>query len=201
MAEAIDDSLHHLSEDDLRAIAYYLKSVPAMHDPADTRPVFAWGEAADDLNSIRGVALPQDPDQMTGPRLYDAYCATCHQARAQGSFDGGLPALFHNTALGRHDANNLVMIMLACLHRKPDVFMPPFARDLSDQQLATLASYLTRRYGNPQASVTAKKVRTLRVGGGAGNLLPAIWIGLVAVSLLIFAALFWLVRRQRGRRL
>jgi mono/diheme cytochrome c family protein len=54
---------------------------------------------------VRVVALPQDPEQMTGPQLYDAYCATCHQARGQGSFDGGLPPLFHNTALGRHDAH------------------------------------------------------------------------------------------------
>ncbi|MEO8154924.1 MAG: hypothetical protein ABI605_17810 [Rhizobacter sp.] len=50
-----------------------------------------------------------------------------------GSFDGGLPSLFHNTALGRVNTNNLVMVMLEGLHRQPDVLMPSFAKDLSDR--------------------------------------------------------------------
>jgi len=112
MAEAVDNSLHLLTRDDLKAIAVYLKTVPPVHDPADTQPVFAWGSPSDELTSIRGVALPQDRNSMTGPQLYDAYCATCHQAEGQGSFDGGLPSLLHNTALGRINTNNLVIVML-----------------------------------------------------------------------------------------
>jgi mono/diheme cytochrome c family protein len=56
---------------------------------------------------------------VSGPQLYDAYCATCHQARGQGSFEGGLPSLLQNTALGRENINNLVMVMLEGLHRQP----------------------------------------------------------------------------------
>jgi len=169
MAEAIDHSLRHMADEDLRAIATYLKTVPALHEPADTRPAYAWGAAADDLNSIRGVALPEDPNRMTGPQLYDAYCATCHQDRAQGSLDGGLPPLFHNTALGRANTNNLVMVMLEGVQRQadaPDARMPGFARELSDQQIATLGGYLTQRYGNPKATVTVGQVANLRAGFG-----------------------------------
>ena len=202
MAEVIDHSLRRLSEDDLRAIAVYLKTVPALREAADTRPVYAWGAAADDLNSIRGVALPKDPNHMTGPQLYDAYCATCHQARGQGSFDGGLPPLFHNTALGRANTNNLVMVMLEGVQRQPDspdVLMPGFARELSDQQIATLGSYLTERYGNPKAAVTVGQVANLRAGGASSNLILAARLGMAVAVMVLIAAIFAFLRKRRNR--
>lgn len=196
MAEAIDHSLRHLSTKDLRAIAVYLKIVPALHDAADTRSVDAWGAAGDDLNSIRGVALPKDPNRMTGPQLYDAWCASCHQARGQGSFGGGLPRLYHNAALGRTNTNNLVMVMLDGIRREDhgqQVVMPGFSR-LSDFQLATLGSYLTQRYGNPHATVTVAQVEALRAGGAPSHLvlfvrLAMIIVGIVIVAIIILSAL------------
>ena len=120
MAEAVDHSLRHLNDDDLRAIAAYVKTVPALHDNADTRPPFAWGAAADAVSSIRGVELPKDPNQMSGPQLYDAYCATCHGSGGEGADNGVLPSLFHNTALGSSNTNNLVMVILEGVHPQPD---------------------------------------------------------------------------------
>lgn len=200
MAEAIDHSLRHLTDADLHAIAVYLKSVPPQHDAADTKPVYAWGSAADDLNSIRGVALPADPNQMTGPQLYDAQCATCHQARGQGSFDGGLPPLFHNTAVGRTNTNNLVMVMLEGIQRQGDsheVLMPGFKKELSDQQIATLGTYLTKTFGNPNAVVSVEQVKTLRAGGAASNLVMLARVGGGIVIVVIIALLFMLRRRRR----
>ncbi len=198
MAEAIDASLRHLDESDLRAMATYLHSVPPLRDAADTRPVFSWGAAGDDLASIRGVALPKDLNEMTGPQLFDAHCATCHQAQGQGSFDGGLPSLFNNTALGRVNTNNLVMVMLEGLHRHPDILMPGFAKDLSDRQIATLGSYLTQRYGNPNAQVTAGQVAMLRSGGASSNLVLLARAAMVAAVLLIVVVIgLWARRRRR----
>ncbi|MEG1324225.1 MAG: c-type cytochrome, partial [Janthinobacterium sp.] len=88
MAEAIDHSLKHLNDADLHAIAHYIKSVPAIRDKADTQPVTQWGKAGDELASIRGVPLPQNLNKMSGAQLYDAQCASCHQAKGEGSFDG-----------------------------------------------------------------------------------------------------------------
>lgn len=202
MAEAIDHSLRHLNEADLRAMAVYLKTVPAQRDAADTQPVYAWGKASDDLNSIRGVALPKDLNEMTGPQLYDAHCATCHQARGQGSFDGGLPPLFHNTALGRANTNNLVMVMLEGIQRQADtteIRMPAFAKQLSDRQIATLGSYLLERYGNPQARVSADQVKNLRAGGGSSNLVWMARLGMLAAVVLVVAAFFAFRRRKREK--
>lgn len=130
MAEAVDNRLRHMRNEDLHAM-----TVP------DTRPANAWGTAGDELASIRGAALPRNEDEWSGEHIYDAYCATCHQAQGQGSFDGKLPSLFHNTALGRTNTNNLIMAILEGVHRQPDVDMPGFAHDLSDRQVATLGTY------------------------------------------------------------
>ncbi len=204
MAEVIDNSLRHLSEDDVRAIAVYLKSVPAQHNPADTQPAYAWGAAGNDLGSIRGTAWPAKRDALTGPQLYDAYCATCHQASGQGSFDGGLPPLFHNVALGRGNTDNLVLVMLEGLRRHApgeEVRMPGFAAELSDVQMATLGNYLVQRYGNPRARISAEQVRALRGDAGASSGL--VWaarggVGLVLV-LLVWLLAMVLFRRRPAR--
>ena len=119
----------------------------------------------------------------------------------QGSFDGGLPPLFHNTALGRSNTNNLVMVMLDGIHREtdpPEFPMPGFAK-LSDRQLATLGSYLTQRYGNPNAAVTLAQVTTLRAGGAASHLVLLARLAIAVGIIAIFAALVFFVRRRRSR--
>jgi mono/diheme cytochrome c family protein len=201
MAEAIDHSLRFLTPEDLKAIAVYVKSIPAVRDAADTKPVFTWGSPSDELASIRGVAWPQDRDKMSGPQLYDAYCATCHQADGQGSFEGGLPSLIHNTALGRENTDNLVMVILDGLRRQPDVLMPGFAGELSDTQVATLGNYLTRHFGNPAATVSVQQVATLRAGGPTADwLILAARIGLAvgALVIVLLVALFMRWRRSKG---
>lgn len=112
MAEAIDNSLRFLSAEDLHAIAAHLKTVPPVRDAGDSKPVFSRGSPSDELASIGGTTWSSNPDSMTGAQLYDAWCATCHQAGGRGSFDGTLPSLLHNTALGRANIDNLVMVML-----------------------------------------------------------------------------------------
>ena len=201
MAEAIDHSLGRLTDADLRAIAVYLKTVPRVHDPADSRPRYAWGSASNELSAVRGVVTPREGDAMSGPQLYDAWCATCHQVDAQGSFDGGLPPLFHNTALGQPSSNNLVLVMLEGIHRQgefAELPMPAFAH-LSDRQLATLGSWLTRRYGNPAASVTDDQVATLRRGGSPSHLVIAVQAA-IALVVAVVAALLVAWRRRSNER-
>jgi mono/diheme cytochrome c family protein len=205
MAEAIDRSLRHLSEDDLRAIAIYVKSVPAVHDAADTVPVYARGAAANGMAYLRGEALPTDPDKMSGAQLFDAHCATCHQAGGQGSFDGRLPSLFHNTVLGRDNGANLVMAMLDGVQREQEqgdaleTRMPAFRKVLSDTQVATLATYLTATYGNPQVKVSAEEVRTLRSGGPTSSLVTLARVGMALGVLVLLALAFWLIGRRKRR--
>ena len=89
------------------------------------------------------------------------------------------------------------MVMLDGVYREtdpPDLRMPGFAK-LSDRQLATLGSYLTRRYGNPQATVTMEQVATLRAGGAASHLVLIARLAIAAGMIVVFAALVFFVRR------
>jgi mono/diheme cytochrome c family protein len=203
MAEAVDHSLAYLDGADLRAIALFLKQVPPQRDRADTRPVYAWGGPSDELNNIRGVTWPADRNQLSGAQLYDAHCATCHHARGQGSAGGGMPALFHTTTLGRSNTDNLVMVMLDGIVRgadASDVLMPGFRKVLSDQQAATLGTYLSHRYGNPASTVTAAQVAALRAGGAPSSMVAVVRAAMVAAAALVVLALLIIVRRRRQRR-
>lgn len=137
---------------------------------------------------------------MTGAQIYDGYCASCHQAQGQGSFDGGLPSLSHNTAVGRSNSHNLVMVILEGIHRKSDgsdVRMPGFAKELTDPQIATLASYLTKHYGNPGTQISVDQVVEQRAGGAKSHL-AALAQGAIAVGVIVVLILaFWLIRRRR----
>ncbi|MDB6050922.1 MAG: cytochrome [Pseudomonas sp.] len=200
MAEAVDHSLQYLTSADAQAIAVYLKSVPAHRDPADSKPVYALGQKTDELGSVRGIALPADPNKMSGAQIYDGYCASCHQAQGQGSFEGGLPSLSHNTAVGRSNTHNLVMVILEGIHRNSDgsdLRMPGFARTLTDPQIATLVSYLTRLYGNPEANVSVAQVQQRRGGGAESSLIAWVQGAMVGGVMIVLTLMVWFVRRRR----
>ncbi len=200
MAEAIDHSLVHLTDADRRAIAVYLLGAPARRDPSDTRAPFAWGGPGGDVDSVRGMPWPEDRDRMSGPQLYDAHCATCHGAEGQGSFEGGLPSLFHNSALGRVDTSNLVMVILDGVHRGGEaggVRMPAYAAQLSDPQVATLGNWLLQRYGRPQATVAVAQVAKSRAGGASSSLVWMVRGGLGILVLLAVSAIFAAATRER----
>jgi mono/diheme cytochrome c family protein len=208
MAEAVDDSLSQLSDGDLRAMAVYLGSTPPVRDAAETQPAYAWGGPKSDVDSIRGIPLPADANQLSGPQLYDMHCASCHQASAEGVADPdggvGLPSLFHNTALGHSNANNLVMVMLAGIHRQDDgkaVLMPGFANAMSDQQVATLTNYLLGEYGNPNTHVTVEQVSDLRGGGTSSNVVSYARAALAALVVIVLGGWVGLRARRRARSL
>ena len=206
MAEAVDNSFQHLRDDDLRAMAVYLRTTPPVHQAGDHQPAYAWGSPKAGFEEIRGEPLPQDANRMSGPQLYDAYCSSCHQARGEGvgqGIDGpGLPSLFHNSALGHTNTNNLVMVMLEGVHRQagaPDTLMPAFGHLLSDQQIATLGNYLLKQYGNPDSSVTTEQVKTLRSGGEKPVLVTIVRAGMVVGALFVIGILAFLMLARRRK--
>jgi len=206
MAEAIDHSLRHLTPNDLDAIALYVKSVPALRDPNDSKPVTQWGQAGDRLAELRGVPLPKDLNRMSGAQLYDANCASCHQARGQGSFDGSLPPLFHNSTTGRSNTNNLVMAMLDGVRRQgagvgsagntDGYLMPAFRQTLSSEQIVSLGNYVQQLYGNPAGKVTLEQVTILRQGGAPSDLIGLVRGSLIVAGLALLLAILWWRRRK-----
>ncbi|WP_218240356.1 cytochrome c [Comamonas fluminis] len=202
MAEAVDHSLKHLSAEDLKAIAVYVKSLPAVDDGSLKQSAASFGKQTDALDSVRGVDLPKDYNAMTGAQIYDGYCAACHQAQGQGTEGGGLPSLFNNTSLGHANSNNLVQVLLHGIERHgADSVMPGFAHELTDKQITSLGNYLLTSYGNPSAKVTEQQVAQLRdpaAAGSGSSLLTLARIGMAVGVIVVLALIAWLVRRRKS---
>ena len=211
MAEAVTNSLQYLHDDDIKAIITYLRTLPPVRDPSQTKAASDFGTGTNTDTATRGIHpiskfLAAD---ASGQTLYDASCSSCHQPDGKGSPDGFYPSLVHNTTLGGDSPNNLVSAILFGVQRTVNgksVLMPAFGpysdvQSLSDKQVATLSNYLLKQYGNPQLSVTEEQVKTIRQGGGqpliAKVAAPATIAGGVIVLLII---VLLLARSQRRRR-
>ena len=82
-----------------------------------------------------------------------------------GNAKGAYPSLIHNSVVGASAANNLTMVMLHGVNRETKgatVFMPSFADELNDGQIAAVSNYVTKTFGNPQSTTSADQVSKLR---------------------------------------
>lgn len=210
MAEAVENSLQHLPQSDLVALATYIKSVPAIRDPSEKLATYAVGAPASSEDAIRGVNPANAHDSLRdGRELYSGYCASCHQADGAGSDNQAYPSLFHNTATGSSQPANLVAAILYGVERDADgkhVIMPGFGKSsfvnpLSDAQIVDIANYVLTNFGNADAKVTLSDVAASRAGGPPTLLaeiqpyiVPAIW---ALVVVLVLIVLLVALRRRR----
>lgn len=198
MAEAVEHSLRHLTDEDLRAIAAYLKTVPPIPTEGVTRAAFNWTEARpaavgtyETGNGPLQADLAQS-DTLDGAVLYNGACATCHGVDGAGTTDHTFPSLTANSTVGSTNPANLVLTIAGGVNRQGashHAFMQPFTSDLSDAQIASVASYVTGRFGNPDVKVDAETVTLLRAGGPTPPIaVVAPWAAGFAIALLIFMA-------------
>jgi cytochrome c553 len=131
MQEAIDDSLRHLSDADLHAIAVYLKHQDTVVTPEKSTP----------------ARLPAD-SLIAGKHLYEDNCSSCHQANGKG-IPGTAPALAGNDAVTAGEPYNLIMAMLEGFSPQGTWgAMNSFAKSLNDAQIADIANYVRTAWGN-----------------------------------------------------
>ena len=164
MAEAVEHSFSQMTDADLQAIAVYIKTVPAVND-GDTRPRFSYGTPSDDFLRLRAQPEAKDVPEDRGARVYLENCAACHGPSGQGSPDGYYPSMFHNSVIGTDYHNNLINVVLDGVQRKTpgnEVLMPAFRDQLSDDDIAALANYMSRQFGRGDMNVTPKSVKVLR---------------------------------------
>jgi fructose 5-dehydrogenase cytochrome subunit len=207
MGEAVEHSFQHLSDMDLNAMATYVRTVPAIHDPADRSSRFSFGRASNDLGVLRGKhGIQSDDGDPTGAELFQGNCASCHSPLAQGSKDGYYPSLFSNSALGSKNPNNLIATLLNGVDRttsKGQAYMPGFAGGpndlaaLSDQKIVLLSNYLLERYGRPGIAVTAAQVAEVRRGGPSSSLITLARAGIAAAMTLVVLILVLVVLRGK----
>lgn len=157
MTDVIEHSTQHLSDEDLNAMAVYLKSIKSS-DPQAEAP------KADDATQ---AALVRGDMSKTGAQLYMDNCAACHRTDGKG-YSKTFPALAHNPALLSDDPSSLISIVLrggkaAVTHKAvTGLTMPDFGWRLDDQQVADLSTFVRSSWGNNAPAVTADRVKELR---------------------------------------
>ncbi|WP_278406751.1 cytochrome c [Pseudomonas rhodesiae] len=157
MSDVVVHSMQYLSQDDLTAIARYLKSLPAV-DPKD-QPHHYDKQVAQ--------ALWKGDDSQRGASVYIDNCAACHRTDGHG-YTRVFPALAGNPVLQTADATSLINIVLnggtlPATHAAPSTFtMPAFAWRLSDQEVADVVSFIRGSWGNQGGPVKASDVADLR---------------------------------------
>lgn len=198
MGVAVENSLSQLPEQDLLDIVTYLRAQKPIRDAAQIRPRHGWGEAREDVTAFRGNEdLVEHPDGRT---IFYGACASC-----QGiTDDDAFPSLFGNTVVGAMHANNLIMAILDGVHRSvagETTSMQGFDHELSSAEVAMVANYMLKTYGNPAAAtLDAAAVDALRENTGKQPLVAKLAVpGMIAGGVTILLPLTWLLRRSRRR--
>lgn len=146
MNEVVAHSLSHLREDDLRAIAVYLKSLEG--------PAYAGAT----------VAAEQS---RPGAELYAKRCEECHGPSGRGGFFTG-PALAGSAVVqGENPASLINVILYGSTIARPAGAsnwepMPDYGDALTDAEIAAVSNFLRGSWGNRAAPVTPEDVRRQR---------------------------------------
>ncbi len=154
MSSVVHESMQYMNDDDLRAMAVYLKSLPQK----DHAPVGMQLEVPDAF----GKQLLKE-----GAQIYTAQCAVCHQANGHGN-PPNYPPLAGNQSITMEAAYNPIRIVLnggyppSTAGNPSPVGMPPFAQSLSDREIAAVVTYIRMSWGNPGKPVSPQQVSELR---------------------------------------
>ncbi|MFL4556392.1 c-type cytochrome [Yersinia kristensenii] len=213
MAEAVQNSLQYLPDEDLQAIAVYLKSTAPVRDPQDIQPADSFGKPLNVEIGLRGEHPSTANNTLdSGAALFSGNCASCHQPDGSGSQNQAYPSLFNNTATGSSNPANLVSAILFGVDRKvgdEHILMPNFGpqsyvNPLNDKQIALIANYVLHSYGNPAVTVSEADVAELRAGGPVpllARLQPYMAPAMIVTVIVLLALIFVLGRkRQKAKK-
>jgi mono/diheme cytochrome c family protein len=149
MAEVVVNSTSKMSDEDVHAIAVYLKDLPA----GTTEPV---------------VTPPPQAQMSEGEAIYKGACIACHEADGSGA-PRIYPPLPGNANLQSADPSSTLRIILdgaqtVTTASEPNTGSMPSYRDkLTDPQIAAVASYVRNAWGNAAPAVEPERVAKARV--------------------------------------
>ena len=150
MAAVVSGSTQHMTDADLRAVATYLQALPPRAPTKEETPLFG------------GKALTEQ-----GSKVYAQHCADCHGKRGEG-VAGVYPPLDGNSSVTEPSGINATRMVLlggfapvTAANQRP-YSMPPFAQQLSDDEVAAVVTYLRRSWSNNGSIVRPEQVRASR---------------------------------------
>jgi len=148
MAEEVTHASSGMSDDDLKAIATYLKDQAGRSDkPA---PI-----------------SKESPQMVAGEAIYRDQCAACHQIDGKG-VPSLFPALADSSIVRSDDPTSLLHLVLrgsrsVATDKEPTgPGMPSYAWQLNDEQIAAVATYVRNHWAYPAPAISASGVAKLR---------------------------------------
>lgn len=143
MADVVTHSLSKLTDDDITAIAVYLKQSKAEGDTGATKLA--------------------DRTTKAGSEVYLNNCAQCHQSTGLG-IQGAIPPLAGNDAVMAGGPQDVITAVLGGLPGQGAYGqMPAFGGQFDDQQIADVVNFVRTSWGNDaSANATADMVKSLR---------------------------------------
>lgn len=155
MTDAFNNSTQFMSDEDLFAIAHYLKSLPGNPDQDGT----PWQHQPQTVSAN----LASQP----GAGIYMTRCSACHGDDGMGQ-SPWIPPLAGATSMLVSDDSAAVNVTLngsgrAVAHGVPDAYrMPPFRQQLSDKEIAEVLSFVRSAWGNHGTTVKTEDVKAMR---------------------------------------
>jgi mono/diheme cytochrome c family protein len=148
MAEAVNLSTSKMTDDDVKAIATYLKSLPG-----DNKPQTAMAASA--------------PEMAAGGAIYRDQCSACHGLDGKG-VDRLFPSVANSSMARADDPTSVIRIVLrgarsVATDREPTApGMPSYGAQLKDDQVANVLTYIRNSWGSAAPAVSPDEVGRLR---------------------------------------
>ena len=164
MSEVVGKSTQYLIDQDLMAVAEYLKSLPLSNDE---RPGTADPTVQANGASAATRALRAGDTGMRGSRVYLDNCNACHRSDGSGAIRT-FPNLVKNEAVNANDPISLIHIVLAgssmpSTKTAPSAFaMPDVGWRMSDEEVADVLTFVRSSWGNHAATVSHHEVSRVR---------------------------------------
>lgn len=144
MNEVIANSLSHMTDDDAKAMAAYIKSLP----PAPDSPPMQLTEE----------------EKKAGEALYDKHCEECHASSGRGGFMKAPPIAGSAIVQGLEPASLINIILYGAEPAKglnpPGAWesMRSFRDRMTDEEVASVANYVRSSWNNTGRKITAQEV-------------------------------------------
>src|SRR5580658_5110272 len=156
MGEAVDQSFSRMSRSDIAALVAYVRSVPAI--------------AAPDLPATIAPPAPARPGEdgvavdVRGRKVFQEACVSCHDWTGV-SLISPYATIAGARAVNDPVATNVAQIVISGTRRLTPggiISMPAFGAAYSDDEIAAVANYVTRRFGSEPSKLTAREIADLR---------------------------------------
>lgn len=154
MAEVVFGSLQYAKDEDVKAMAVYLKSLPQqIAAPA-----------------VTAESIPDETKKnmiKAGAKLYENQCASCHQESGKG-VASIYPALAGSRAITTPVATNAIRMVLhggyapSTAGNPRPYGMPPYGHSMTDEEVASVVTYIRNSWGNQASAVSPNDVNRYR---------------------------------------